>query len=360
MEDDTLENSDDDWTSSIKFDELLQNAAINEDHLISQLHFDLSLGCCLCEFTATENNELHPHVFDNHINDSPYECPDCAELYEDLTMFLDHMMSHDEDIKKSKTSQDTSQNSPLEHVDNTNVETRCDKTQNHIIKDSLKNSSLSDQEIINNTATIGEKTEKNNFDKTKTNESKQDQSNTNQNKDDKMRPFQCQLCMRQFTLASTLSLHNRRSHLGVRPYECTICRVSFSQICDLVRHMRVHTTQSLFKCEICNIGFSHSRNLKNHLKIHTDEPKACKYCKKTFALPTSLMQHMKKHEKKGAVPCKICKIPYSQAEDLKKHMKRNHSDGKPHKCTTCSKSFSKSCDLTKHIRIHTGEKPYRR
>ena len=35
-----------------------------------------------------------------------------------------------------------------------------------------------------------------------------------------------------------------------------------------------------------------------------------------------------------------------------------HDEGHQHQCLHCTKSFKKPSDLVRHIRIHTGEKPY--
>lgn len=273
-------------------------------------------------------------------------------------MFLDHMMSHDEEFKKTKYTKSTTEISSFKHTESL-VDACCDYAQENITTNSLVSSNSVDTNSSEKSNDHSDKQEKSNAD-----------GGVKNNNDDKQvltaeheqivncRSFQCKLCMRKFTLATTLAHHNRRSHLGLKPYVCAICNSTFSQTSDLVRHVRIHTTEyNSYKCEICNIGLSSRRNLKNHLKIHTEEPKVCKYCKKTFALSSSLIQHIKKHESKSAVSCKICNIPYSHPADLNKHMDKSHSNGRPHKCTTCHKSFAKSCDLTKHIRIHTGEKP---
>ena len=48
---------------------------------------------------------------------------------------------------------------------------------------------------------------------------------------------------------------------------------------------------------------------------------------------------------------------FAQSSSVTTHM-RIHSGERPYKCHVCSRGFADSSTLTKHLRIHTGEKPY--
>ncbi|KAK5893067.1 hypothetical protein CgunFtcFv8_005976 [Champsocephalus gunnari] len=52
-----------------------------------------------------------------------------------------------------------------------------------------------------------------------------------------------------------------------------------------------------------------------------------------------------------------CERRFSRSDELNRHV-RIHTGQKPFTCTICSRSFSRSDHLTTHTRTHTGEKPF--
>uniref|UniRef100_A0A3Q0ST23 C2H2-type domain-containing protein n=1 Tax=Amphilophus citrinellus TaxID=61819 RepID=A0A3Q0ST23_AMPCI len=62
-------------------------------------------------------------------------------------------------------------------------------------------------------------------------------------------------------------------------------------------------------------------------------------------------------EKPFTCPMESCDRRFSRSDELNRHI-RIHTGHKPFQCRICLRSFSRSDHLTTHTRTHTGEKPF--
>ncbi|PKU37969.1 e3 sumo-protein ligase egr2 [Limosa lapponica baueri] len=63
------------------------------------------------------------------------------------------------------------------------------------------------------------------------------------------------------------------------------------------------------------------------------------------------------HERPYPCPAEGCDRRFSRSDELTRHL-RIHTGHKPFQCRICMRNFSRSDHLTTHIRTHTGEKPF--
>ncbi|VDP98794.1 unnamed protein product [Trichobilharzia regenti] len=90
---------------------------------------------------------------------------------------------------------------------------------------------------------------------------------------------------------------------------------------------------------------------------NTNKTYTCPECGKVFTAHYNLTRHMPIHT--GARPfiCKVCNKGFRQASTLCRH-KIIHTSEKPHICWVCGKAFNRSSTLNTHSRIHQGYKPF--
>ncbi|XP_061757343.1 zinc finger protein 771-like isoform X1 [Nerophis ophidion] len=84
----------------------------------------------------------------------------------------------------------------------------------------------------------------------------------------------------------------------------------------------------------------------------------CSVCAESFTKKSRLIRHMRVHTGEKPFKCSVCGKSFSQNSNLTQHM-RTHTGEKPFNCSVCGKSFSVKTNLTEHMRTHTGEKPFK-
>nr|XP_019962324.1 PREDICTED: zinc finger protein Xfin-like [Paralichthys olivaceus] len=212
-------------------------------------------------------------------------------------------------------------------------------------------------------------------------------------------------------------------HRPKKKANCPTCGKVFCHNSALRRHLVIHSGKKPFKCFICGRGFTQSGNLKTHMKVHkemgsenpddfgpavilaeedhqeigglinsdgeevdfsdlgesavpgiviaeapsktfdhTENEKppslhSCSVCGKDFPYASKLQRHLRTHSGERPFPCSMCEKRFPEKGLLMIH-ERVHTGEKPFPCTFCEKRFASQGELRLHRRTHTGERPY--
>lgn len=77
----------------------------------------------------------------------------------------------------------------------------------------------------------------------------------------------------------------------------------------------------------------------------------CNICEQTFTQRGSLIRHIRGHSGLRPFPCTLCGKRFADKERLKVH-NRTHTGEKPFACDVCDQRFSQKSTVTRHMSVH--------
>ncbi|KAF4103586.1 zinc finger protein 407 [Onychostoma macrolepis] len=177
----------------------------------------------------------------------------------------------------------------------------------------------------------------------------------------------CKYCGKVCKSSNSMAfLAHIRTHTGSKPFMCKICNFATAQLGDARNHVKRHLGMREYKCHICGWAFVMKKHLNTHLlgKHGLGQPKErkfeCELCERSFSEKWALNNHMKLHT--GDKPYKCgwpsCHYAFLTLSAMKDHH-RTHTGEKSFLCDLCGFAGGTRHALTKHRRQHTGERPFK-
>uniref|UniRef100_A0A1A9Z507 Protein krueppel n=1 Tax=Glossina pallidipes TaxID=7398 RepID=A0A1A9Z507_GLOPL len=204
--------------------------------------------------------------------------------------------------------------------------------------------------------------------------------------------IRCDMCDKVYDNSIALKKHKTYAHMPEeQKIPCALCSYKSSRPSVIRLHLKnMHGPEMVDKyfkprrvlkgnlfCALCPKRYSSKDNLQKHIKkVHnndndnsvkktdhktknkSDQIFLCTFCGQSFAEKGTLSKHIRIHTGDKPFKCNFCEKTFRNSSNLKYHL-TTHSDEKPHTCSECGKSFKRKDKLRSHMHVHSELRPYK-
>ncbi|XP_064206322.1 zinc finger protein 711-like isoform X1 [Anguilla rostrata] len=208
--------------------------------------------------------------------------------------------------------------------------------------------------------------------------------------------YPCHICGKKFRSRGFLKRHmkNHPDHMFKKKYQCTDCDFTTNKKVSFHNHLEDHklitksekvpefteytrryceasplgsnklilrdTEPRLHRCKYCDYETAEQGLLNRHLlAVHSKNfAHVCVECAKGFRHPSELKKHMRTHTGEKPYRCQHCEFRCADQSNLKTHVKSKHGAELPYKCGHCPQAFADDRELQRHAEIFQGHKAH--